>query len=81
MIRFIPIHTGNSYPLHFLYTRHTVHPHTHGELNNLGVVVLIDHGSSPYTRGTQTQSQISIAGYRFIPIHTGNSSYMVSFIY
>ncbi len=51
----------------------SVHPHTHGELNNQHSHVFRVDGSSPYTRGTPARSSASGTSFRFIPIHTGNS--------
>ena len=75
--RFIPIHTGNSSLYVEWWIAASVHPHTHGELHSLHPVKDILCGSSPYTRGTPRFFRLTVADERFIPIHTGNSSYLL----
>ena len=76
-LRFIPIHTGNSSLYVEWWIAASVHPHTHGELHSLHPVKDILCGSSPYTRGTPRFFRLTVADERFIPIHTGNSSYLL----
>ncbi|ABD41111.1 conserved hypothetical protein [Methanospirillum hungatei JF-1] len=71
--RFIPIHTGNSQISLSVLLRLSVHPHTHGELAVIPSSIRFIIGSSPYTRGTRFDIELSEDGLRFIPIHTGNS--------
>ena len=55
----------------------TVHPHTHGELLENGCYSVYRGGSSPYTRGTRILRLSVLLRLRFIPIHTGNSDYVL----
>mgnify|MGYP000961096976 CR=1 FL=1 len=76
--RFIPIHTGNSYADTICEMTDSVHPHTHGELWSRDDKSWGIFGSSPYTRGTPITGYKQKAGARFIPIHTGNSTWSAS---
>ncbi|ABD41113.1 conserved hypothetical protein [Methanospirillum hungatei JF-1] len=73
LVRFIPIHTGNSYCHFFHQGWCAVHPHTHGELQVRDLLTDRHSGSSPYTRGTPASTHSHVSACRFIPIHTGNS--------
>ena len=72
--RFIPAYAGNSGFVLFLCSDTSVHPRLRGELLNVmaGVPNLV--GSSPLTRGTQTDNVTVLNKRRFIPAYAGNSS-------
>ncbi len=72
-LRFIPVHTGNSFRYRGMRSRATVHPRTHGELQCSHRAPSFADGSSPYTRGTHQHETGKCYRIRFIPVHTGNS--------
>ena len=72
--RFIPTCMGNSSPEMYFHTRHSVHPHVHGELLDRPPGDELVVGSSPRAWGTLIRHNLSISLIRFIPTCMGNSS-------
>ena len=77
MVRFIPAYAGNSRALFFAIFFSPVHPRLRGELPVYSVPGLMDHGSSPLTRGTHCTETIQPGKGRFIPAYAGNSGHSV----
>ena len=77
MVRFIPAYAGNSRALFFAIFFSPVHPRLRGELPVYSVPGLVDHGSSPLTRGTHCTETIQPGKGRFIPAYAGNSGHSV----
>ena len=57
-----------------------VHPRLRGELLFLIEIFAFCNGSSPLTRGTQTQPEQCFMNRRFIPAYAGNSSAQLRFL-
>ena len=72
--RFIPAYAGNSTGYLKKDSAGTVHPRLRGELVVTGISVSMCAGSSPLTRGTQSNRSQSKTRLRFIPAYAGNSS-------
>ena len=72
--RFIPTHMGNARRAALLNTRYPVHPHAHGERVKVGVVTVVEVGSSPRTWGTHRPAPGGHHAGRFIPTHMGNAA-------
>ena len=73
-MRFIPAYAGNSLAPSIRRLISSVHPRLRGELSGIYVYARDSSGSSPLTRGTQSQSCINHAIARFIPAYAGNSN-------
>ncbi len=73
-IRFIPAHAGNSPAARTAMACASVHPRTRGEQMCRALVAYPHGGSSPHTRGTDTERPLPADHDRFIPAHAGNSS-------
>ena len=76
--RFIPTCMGNSSPEMYFHTRHSVHPHVHGELKKSGNQETRGIGSSPRAWGTRWDIYYTFWLARFIPTCMGNSPSLVS---
>ena len=75
--RFIPAYAGNSI-LDIVYLpNHSVHPRLRGELGSKERQSPRPGGSSPLTRGTQSQLDENGRIRRFIPAYAGNSVFGV----
>ena len=76
--RFIPVHTGNTYPIVIVAFGDTVYPcaYREHELNLLRLVM--QRGLSLCIQGTQTPFLVEIMDVRFIPVHTGNTNELSS---
>ncbi len=73
ILRFIPVHTGNTMSDNKKGQIDAVHPRAYGEhTENISKLKLI-HGSSPCIRGTPKLDLYGFDDYRFIPVHTGNT--------
>ena len=73
-IRFIPVHTGNTFYQVIKGEFKTVHPRAYGEHDNKKITSSLNAGSSPCIRGTRKGVGIVIPNCRFIPVHTGNTN-------
>ena len=71
--RFIPAYAGNSLRRRGKESVRPVHPRLRGELLFLIEIFAFCNGSSPLTRGTQTQPEQCFMNRRFIPAYAGNS--------
>ena len=71
--RFIPACAGNSWVVVGVVGFLPVHPRVCGELNNTGIFLWRDNGSSPRVRGTPPRIALNLAPTRFIPACAGNS--------
>ena len=72
-MRFIPAYAGNSTAATEVMYERPVHPRLRGELEYQGIVENATLGSSPLTRGTQTELVRARYSFRFIPAYAGNS--------
>ena len=71
--RFIPTYMGNAPDLEPAHGRHTVHPHVHGEREDVAAAALGVIGSSPRTWGTRNRLWDQQSNGRFIPTYMGNA--------
>ena len=71
--RFIPAYAGNSNSLISFEVNMTVHPRLRGELITTASTIRRSNGSSPLTRGTQSDGRRLDGIVRFIPAYAGNS--------
>ena len=72
--RFIPTCMGNSSGSTHSGAAVSVHPHVHGELNDLMAERWGSDGSSPRAWGTLPESVVEVERDRFIPTCMGNST-------
>jgi len=71
--RFIPTRVGNTQTPSKPVLLDTVHPHPHGEHNNLVPASFEANGSSPPAWGTPKMRFLGAARVRFIPTRMGNT--------
>ena len=65
--------TGNTYQIIKIECAHLVHPRGHGEHFENMDDGPVEHGSSPWARGTHFLPQGNGLTHRFIPVGTGNT--------
>ena len=75
LLRFIPVHTGNTNLSNPIEIQASVHPRAYGEHTRRNPTRRLSVGSSPCIRGTLLLSWLLITNVRFIPVHTGNTDY------
>ena len=79
-VRFIPVGTGNTMGMDVTYPFWAVHPRGHGE-HLVSRRQFSNHpGSSPWARGTRFFYVVHHAAFRFIPVGTGNTNVVDSWI-
>ena len=71
--RFIPVLTGNTCLLVYLYMYDSVHPRAYGEHSVMSLTRKTRCGSSPCLRGTRNDYLWPEGLHRFIPVLTGNT--------
>ncbi len=78
VLRFIPVHTGNTTIDKYSPNKSAVHPRAYGEHDQEAVDTEVSNGSSPCIRGTRHYVCRDKQNHRFIPVHTGNTTLRVS---
>ena len=78
LLRFIPVHTGNSHCFNSVSKTLTVHPCAYRELKTLYRIRALKNGSSLCIQGTLQNGFVHPISIRFIPVHTGNSRFLCS---
>ncbi len=78
-LRFIPVHTGNTITTCHWVWLVTVHPRAYGEHPFILFMIITTIGSSPCIRGTQNQFKCFHGNNRFIPVHTGNTEFSLTY--
>ena len=73
-IRFIPVHTGNSYVTAVKNITATVYPCAYREHNDKELPRTYYNGLSLCIQGTRQLFSIKRFRFRFIPVHTGNTN-------
>ena len=74
--RFIPVYTGNSAYVAVFCSQRPVYPCVYRELKRLNFVTATQYGLSLCIQGTQHQHRSIFDIFRFIPVYTGNSSFL-----
>ena len=78
-LRYIPVHTGQSFWLVLRRQLQGVHPRTYGAIGS-GIAWLRSYGgTSPYIRGNLSPLWRNHGKTRYIPVHTGQSFLPVRF--
>ena len=76
--RFIPVYTGNSLKPLTIESNKPVYPCVYRELTNQRVIFLDKGGLSLCIQGTLRDSFILNCRFRFIPVYTGNSDFVIA---
>ena len=78
--RFIPVHTGNTPSIPANVSAISVHPRAYGEHRIFVNIFSLYYGSSPCIRGTLKCVRCGCQWTRFIPVHTGNTGSIWTFV-
>ena len=73
--RFIPACAGNARRVSAAFRPTSVHPRMRGERNPKDIGVMLQDGSSPHARGTQSGAADPEKPWRFIPACAGNAKH------